>query len=106
MLGKVRYRRRVVRSLTEAQATLHANFEAAVADERMRALLDMTAYMQADVLQEFAVEQRDEREIPGFVAAMPDPAAAVRALRLATWALVLGIPRSRLGRRCGRSSWT
>ena len=94
-----KYRRQVAHSLTAGLDVICAQVGASVTDDRTRVLLEMTARTQRDTLQDFAARLRGEEGLQGFVSAMQLPDPAFRALRIATWALVIRLARSRLGRR-------
>jgi hypothetical protein len=94
-----KYRRQVAESLNEALRSIHVRVEAAGADDRMRIFLGQAAQAQAHALLDFAVRLRRDEALKPFVSMMQVPDAAHRALRIATWALVLQVPRTPLRRR-------
>jgi hypothetical protein len=55
--------------------------------------------VQADSLVEFLDEFQRNETVQPLIKSAPDPLSAGSALRVATWALALGIPGSALGRR-------
>jgi hypothetical protein len=100
VIGKIGYRRRVARSLEQAGGVIVEGIESSDIDERLQLVLIAAVQTQADTLHQLVVGQRGQDTLPDeLIPAMRDPKAAERALRVATWALVLRIPKSRLGRR-------
>jgi hypothetical protein len=93
------YGRKLSRSLEAALGSVVELISESGVDKRMQMLLMMSAREQAGSLDTFVMGLRKDVLPADFVAAMLDPEAALRTLRVATWALVLRLPRSRLGRR-------
>ena len=100
MIGKLGYRRKVARSLEQAGSVIVERIEGSGVDKHLRLVLIAAVQTQADTLHQLVVEQRRQDTLPDeLIAAMLDPDAAERALRVATWSLVLRVPGSRLGPR-------
>jgi hypothetical protein len=94
-----RYPRKLESSLTEAAYLLHGQLEERALDQRQREFLHSIVGIQAGTLLQFAIEQQRDKAMRDFADAIVDPNSALRALRIATWALIARMPRSALAHR-------